>query len=272
VQARTSAALRETPPPEVFRWKTFDARMLTGLRHNPPVEFKGKRPVLIDIHGGPEEQARPYFLPEDVVYSNDLGVVRLYPNVRGSSGFGKTFLALDDGLKRADVLKDIGALLDWIKMQPDLDAGRVAVSGFSYGGYLSLLAAANYGTRLRGAISYSGISNLVTYLENTDGWRREMRRAEYGDERVPAVRAALEKAAPRTNAARIVKPLLIAQGANDPRVPAGEAEAMAGAARKNGVPVWLIIARNEGHQFSAPENQRFLGGATLLFLQQFLLQ
>ena len=148
----------------------------------------------------------------------------IFPNVRGSTGFGKTFLKLDNGMKREDSVKDIGALLDWIAQQPDLDASRVAISGGSYGGYMTLACAVHFADRITGAVSVVGISNFVTFLERTESYRRDLRRAEYGDERDPAMRAFLESISPLNHVARITKPLFVVQGLNDPRVPHTESE------------------------------------------------
>lgn len=178
---------------ELIHWKSFDARMISGFLYRPPAKFNGKRPVLIGLHGGPQVQTRPTFAGKVNYYLNELGVAVIYPNVRGSSGYGKTFLKLDDGMRREDAHKDIGALLDWIKTQPDLDADRVMVFGESYGGYLALAVAVNYSDRLRAVHSIAGPSNLVTYLEHSDSWVRELQRVEYGDERDPKTRAFLAR-------------------------------------------------------------------------------
>jgi dipeptidyl aminopeptidase/acylaminoacyl peptidase len=257
---------------EPIRWKSFDGRTISGILHRPPATFTGKRPVIIDIHGGPEDQHRPEYGYEDNFFINELGVVKIYPNVRGSTGYGKTFLDLDNETLREDSVKDIGALLDWIKTQPYLDADRVLVQGSSYGGYIALSVAAHYSDRIRGAISDSGPSNLATFVERTEGWRRDVRRAEFGDERDPKIRAFMEKSAPLNNAPKIKKPLFVIQGRNDPRVPASEAEAIVQAVRKNEVPVWLLMAKDEGHDFVVPQNRNFRLYSIILFVKEYLLQ
>lgn len=257
--------------PELIHWKTFDDRSLSGYLYRPPAKFIGKRPVIIDIHGGPEEQYRPGFGYEDNYFLNELGVAKIYPNMRGSSGFGRAFLALDNGLKREDSAKDIGALLDWIKTQPDLDADRVLVEGASYGGFMALSVAVNYGDRIRATISDSGPSNLATFVERTEGWRRGLQRAEFGDERDPMVRAFMERTAPLHNAQKIKKPLLIIQGQNDPRVPISESGSIV-QATKGRIPVWYLLARNEGHGFVQQSNRDFRLYATILFVEEFLLK
>ncbi len=201
-----------------------------------------------------------------------LGIAIVQPNVRGSSGYGKTFLALDNGTRREDAVKDIGALLDWIATQPRLDPSRVVVRGGSYGGYMSLAVAATYPDRIAGAVDVVGISNFVTFLRNTESYRRDLRRVEYGDERDEAMKTFLERISPTTNAARIVKPLFVVQGRNDPRVPYTEAEQIVEKVRAGGTPVWYLRAENEGHGFQRKENADFQFWATTLFLRETLLR
>lgn len=257
--------------PEVIHWKSFDDRQISGFLYRPPVKFVGKRPVIIDIHGGPDDQARPDFNGADNYFINELGVVKVYPNIRGSTGYGKTFLKLDNGSKREDAIKDIGALLDWIKTQPTLDSDRVLVTGVSYGGYVALSVAANYADRIRAAESISGPTNLVTFNEHTEDWRRDRRREEYGDERDPKMREFLNQIAPLNNASKIKKPLMIVQGENDVRVPPSEANQIVAAVKKTGTPVWYLLAKNEGHDFT----QRTLDlqlYETVMFVKEFLLK
>jgi acetyl esterase/lipase len=261
---------RSFPEQQIVRWKSFDGRTISGILNLPPARFTGKRPVLIAIHGGPESQAKLSFLGRTNYYVNELGIAVIQPNVRGSSGYGKTFLALDDGFKREDSVKDIGALLDWIATQPGLDAARVVVTGGSYGGYMSLAVATTYSERIAGSIDVVGISNFLTFLKNTESYRRDLRRVEYGDERDPAMRAHLEKISPLTNAGNIRKPLFVVQGKNDPRVPVTEAEQVVAKVRANGSPVWYLRGENEGHGFARRENADFQFYATVLFLQQTL--
>lgn len=262
-------AFRDT---EVVRWASFDGRTISGLINRPPASFKGRRPVLISIHGGPEAQATVGFLNRWQYFIQELGITLIQPNVRGSAGFGKTFLALDNGFLREDSVKDIGALLDWIKTQPDLDPERVVVAGGSYGGYMSLAVSTHYAQRIAGAIDIVGISHFVTFLNNTESYRRDLRRVEYGDERDPVMRAHLDKISPLTNAHKIRKPLFVVQGKNDPRVPYTEAEQIVAKVREQGTPVWYMRAENEGHGFARKENNDYLVWATALFLQQTLLK
>ena len=255
---------------QIVRWKSFDGRTISGILNLPPARFTGKRPVLISIHGGPEGQATMGFVGRSNYYVNELGIALIQPNVRGSSGYGKTFLSLDDGFKREDSVKDIGTLLDWIAKQPELDASRVVVTGGSYGGYMSLAVATTYSDRIAGSIDVVGISNFLTFLQNTESYRRDLRRVEYGDERDAAMRAHLEKISPLTNAGNIRKPLFVVQGKNDPRVPFTEAEQMVAKVRANGSPVWYLRGENEGHGFARRENADFQFYATVLFLQRTL--
>jgi dipeptidyl aminopeptidase/acylaminoacyl peptidase len=258
--------------PRLIRWKSFDGLEITGFHYQPSARFTGKRPVIINVHGGPASQARADFIGRYNYLVSELGVAIIYPNVRGSSGFGKTFVKLDDGMKREDSVKDIGALLDWIGQQPDLDAGRVLVSGGSYGGYMALASAVHFSERIAGAVTSVGISNFVTFLERTETYRRDLRRAEYGDERDPAMRAFLESISPLNQAEKITKPLLVVQGFNDPRVPHTEAEQIVAALRKRGTPVWFLMARDEGHGFAKKPNADFLFYVTVEFARQTLLK
>jgi dipeptidyl aminopeptidase/acylaminoacyl peptidase len=258
--------------PELVRWQSFDKRTISGFLYMPPTRFTGPRPVIINIHGGPEEQARPTFLGRNNYYLNELGVALLYPNVRGSSGYGKTFLKLDNGLLREDAYKDIGALLDWIKSQPRLDAGRVMVTGVSYGGHMSFVIATRENDRIRAALPVVGVSNLVSFLERTEAYRRDLRRVEYGDERDPRMREFMLRIAPLHNASKITKPIFVVAGGNDPRVPVNEAEQMVSTVRQNGTPVWYLMARDEGHGFAKKRNQDYQFYATVMFMRQYLLK
>jgi dipeptidyl aminopeptidase/acylaminoacyl peptidase len=259
--------------PKLVKWKSFDGLMISGFLYQPDAKkFPGKRPVLINIHGGPESQARPGFIGRNNYMVNELGFAMLYPNVRGSRGFGKTFLAMDNGMKREDSVKDIGALFDWIKDQSDLDAGKVLVMGGSYGGYMVLAVSTNYPDRIAGAIDTVGISNFVTFLTNTETYRRDLRRVEYGDERDPEMRKFLESISPLNNAQKIKRPLFVVQGKNDPRVPYTEAEQIVAQLKKQKTPVWFLMALDEGHGFAKKSNADFMFYAQIKFMEQTLLQ
>lgn len=257
--------------PELIHYPSFDGRSIPAFVYRPPARFAGPRPVLIDIHGGPESQFRPGFLGRTNYLIEELGLTLIYPNVRGSAGYGKSYLKLDNGPKREDAVKDIGALLDWIAQQPHLDAKRVGVIGASYGGFMSLASLTHYSDRLKAGIDVVGISSFVSFLLNTQGYRRDLRRAEYGDERDPAMRAIFEAISPLANAAKIQVPLLVAQGLNDPRVPASESEQIVARVRQGGQPVWSIVAKDEGHGFAKKKNQDYLQAAEALFLKTYLL-
>lgn len=263
--------LAELSEPELVRWKGQDGLALSGFLYPPPARFTGKRPVIVSVHGGPEGQSRPGFLGRNSYYLKELGVALLYPNVRGSSGFGKTFLAADNGVRREDTHRDLAALLDWVRTRPDLDGDRIMVMGGSYGGYMTLIAATQLSDRIRCAVDVVGISHLATFLQNTSGYRRDLRRAEYGDERDPTVRAFMDRTAPLNNVTKIRKPLFVVQGQNDPRVPYTEAEQIVAAAEKNGVPVWYLKAKDEGHGFTKKSNADFQFYATVRFVKEYLL-
>ncbi|MEM8963404.1 MAG: prolyl oligopeptidase family serine peptidase, partial [Acidobacteriota bacterium] len=256
---------------ELVRYPTFDQvdgepRTIPAFYYKP--KGPGPYPVLIDIHGGPEGQERPGFNPTLQYVVNQLGAAVLAPNVRGSAGYGKSYLKLDNGYLREDSVKDIGALLDWIEARPELDANRVVVFGGSYGGYMVLASMTHYNDRLRGGIDVVGISNFVTFLENTQDYRRDLRRVEYGDERDPKMREFLIEISPTTNATKITKPLFIVQGLNDPRVPASESEQMVDVIRKAGGDVWYLLAKDEGHGFRKKGNRDYYRASVMLFLER----
>lgn len=259
------------PEPELIRWKSFDGREITGFYYRPPARFPGNRPVIVDIHGGPESQARPGFQGRQTYLMAELGVALIEPNVRGSTGYGKSFTKLDDGPRRLDSVRDIGALLDWIGGRPELDASRVMVTGGSYGGYMTLAVATMYDKRIRCSLDIVGISNFVTFLANTESYRRDLRRVEYGDERDPAMRAFFEKIAPVNQTDSITRPLFVVQGANDPRVPRTESEQMVRMVKRHGTPVWYLLAKDEGHGFRKKPNVDYLFYGTVAFVRRFLL-
>ena len=260
------------PEPELIHWKSWDGRSISGFLYRPLAKFSGPRPVMILIHGGPEGQFQPDLLAGENYYLNELGVALIFPNVRGSSGYGKTFLALDNGMLRDGSYKDINSLLDWLGQQSGLDAKRVLVLGGSYGGFMTLAVATNYNDRICCSIDIVGPSNLVTFLEHTSGYRQDLRRVEYGDERDPKVRAYLESIAPANKAKNITKPLFVIAGQNDPRVPASESEQMATVVRQNNTPVWFLMAKDEGHGFHKKKNRDFEFYATAMFVKEFLLK
>ncbi|VWX59186.1 S9 family peptidase [Sphingorhabdus sp. 109] len=259
--------------PELVEIESFDGEKISGFLYRPdPARHTGKRPLIINIHGGPEGQATPRFLGRSNYLVNTLGVAIFYPNVRGSTGFGKRFVALDNGpwLRENSVL-DIGAFLDHLRKDKRIDRKRIAVTGGSYGGYMTLASMLRYGRKLKAGLEVVGISSFVTFLENTQAYRRDLRRVEYGDERIPEQRAKLEEISPLRRASEIDIPLMVVTGANDPRVPASEADQIVAAVRANGRPAWHLLAENEGHGFRKKANADYQFWASLLFWQKYLL-
>ena len=255
--------------PTLVRFPTFDGREIPAFYYRPP--GPGPFPVLVNIHGGPESQARPVFSALTQYLVSERGIAVIYPNVRGSDGYGKSYLLLDNGMKREDSVKDIGALLDWIGGQQELDAQRVGVLGGSYGGYMVLASLVTYAERIKAGLDVVGISSFVTFLENTSAYRQDLRRAEYGDERDPEMRAFLEQVSPLNRVGAITSALFVAQGANDPRVPEGEGRQIVDAVRTTGADVWYMLARNEGHGFAKKQNRDTLYLLAALFFERHLL-
>ena len=258
------------PDAELVEWKSFDGRMIPGILYRPAKRFTGPRPVMINVHGGPEARERPRALGRSNYFRNELGMAIIYPNVRGSIGYGKTYEHLDDGRNREDAVKDIGALLDWIATRPELDKNRVMLTGISYGGYVTLAAAIAYGDRIRCAFEGFGLSDFVAFLDGTDPSRRRDRLAEYGDPADPAMRTFLKSISPLTHAAKLKIPLFIVQGAKDTRVPPDQAEAMVRAVRANGTPVWYVVY-DAGHEEFTQATNDFNQYAWVLFVQKYLL-
>ena len=257
--------------PSHIQFKSFDGRMIPAWYFQPRGAAASKKmPVLISIHGGPESQYQPLFSPIIQYYLNELGIAVICPNVRGSSGYGKTYVALDNAEKREDSVKDIGALLDWIRQQSELDPSRVAVSGGSYGGYMVLASLTHFGDRIKAGIDIVGIANYLTFLERTAAYRVDLRRAEYGDERDPAMKAVFERISPLNNADKIRSALMVVHGRNDPRVPFFEAEQIAAKVRASGKPVWTLFANNEGHGFAKKDNSDYQRAVEVMFLKKHL--
>lgn len=257
--------------PERIRFESFDGREIPAYYYRPRGASQEKPcGVVVMIHGGPESQFQPYFSPVIQYYLNELGLAVIAPNVRGSSGYGKTYLTLDNGAKREDSVKDIGALLDWVITREELDASRVAVSGGSYGGYMVLASLVHYGDRIKAGIDNVGIANFITFLESTAAYRQDLRRAEYGDERDPELRKILTQISPANHADKIKSALLVLHGKNDPRVPVGEAVQIADRVRQQGKAVWTVIADNEGHGFAKRDNASYARAVEALFLKEQL--
>ena len=260
------AALAE---PRLIRFRSFDGQSVPAFVYRPrSAAANAPTPVIIDIHGGPESQTRPGWNPGAQYFADQLGATVILPNVRGSEGYGKAYLNLDNGAKREDSVKDIGALLDWIGTQGDLDPKRVAVYGQSYGGYMSLAVSTHFSDRLVGGVERYGISNWISFLQNTEAYRRDNRRAEYGDERDPAMRAVLERISPLASVGKIRKPMLVMQGANDPRVPQSESDQVVERLRSNGVDTWYVLFADEGHGFLKKQNNDLRREVETMFLKR----
>lgn len=257
--------------PELIEVRSFDGERVSGFLYRPDAaRFPGRRPLIVNIHGGPEGQSRPGFLGRNNYLLNELGIAIFYPNVRGSTGFGKRFVSLDNGpALRENSVRDIGAFLDRFDRDPALDRARFAVTGGSYGGYMCYASAIRYGERLRAANCVVAISNFVTFLENTQSYRRDLRRVEYGDERTQ--RAELLRISPMTRVSELRIPLMVVTGGNDPRVPASEADQMVRAVRAAGRTAWHLLGQNEGHGFAKKENQDYNFWVSLMFWQANLL-
>jgi dipeptidyl aminopeptidase/acylaminoacyl peptidase len=257
--------------PELVEARSFDGEGVSGFLYRPDAaRFPGRRPLIVNIHGGPEGQSRPGFLGRNNYLLNELGIAIFYPNVRGSTGFGKRFVSLDNGpALRENSVRDIGAFLDLFDRDPALDRTRFAVTGGSYGGYMCYASAIRFGDRLRAANCVVAISNFVTFLENTQSYRRDLRRVEYGDERTQ--RAELLRISPMTRVSELRIPLMVVTGGNDPRVPASEADQMVRAVRASGRAAWHLLGQNEGHGFAKKENQDYQFWVGLMFWQANLL-
>ncbi|MDB5688637.1 MAG: family peptidase [Sphingomonas bacterium] len=269
----TTSELGELDPatlaePELIRFKSFDGLSIPAFVYRPKGVAAGtKTPVIIDIHGGPEAQTRPIWNYGAQYFADVLKATVILPNVRGSDGYGKRYLNLDNAEKREDSVKDIGALIDWIGTQPGLDAGKVAVYGQSYGGYMSLAVMTHYSDRLVGGVERYGISNWASFLNNTEAYRRDNRRAEYGDERTAKMQAVFARISPLGNVARITKPMLVMQGANDPRVPKSESDQVVARLRANGNDAWYVLFADEGHGFLKKPNNDLRREVETVFLR-----
>jgi dipeptidyl aminopeptidase/acylaminoacyl peptidase len=255
--------------PELVRFQSFDRLSIPAFVYRPKSAGSGVRtPVIIDIHGGPESQTRPLWNPGAQYFADQLGATVILPNVRGSEGYGSRYLNLDNAERREDSVRDIGALLDWIARQPNLDPSRVAVYGQSYGGYMSLASMVHYSDRLVGGVERYGISNWTSFLQNTEAYRRDNRRAEYGDEREARMQSVFERISPLNNVRRITKPMLVMQGANDPRVPQSESDQIVRQLRTNGVEAWYVLFSDEGHGFQKKPNNDLRREVETVFLRR----
>lgn len=259
------------PAPQLIKWKSFDSLEISGFLYPASKKFHGKRPVIIDIHGGPVMQALPLYNSNTNYYTNELGVTVIFPNIRGSAGFGPGFTELDNGMKKENAVKDIGALLDWIAKQPGLDTSRVMVTGGSYGGYMTYRTAIEYNSRIRCAIEAFGISDLFSYKKSIDNAYREFFAQEFGDDSDRVIRDYFNRISPLRNANKITMPIFIVQGKNDPRIPYTESQQMVDAIKKNGGTVWYLLANDEGHGFYKQANEDYLFYASVEFIRKYLL-
>lgn len=259
--------------PRILTTKSFDGLEVSGLLYQPdPAKFPGKRPLIVSVHGGPEGQSTAGFMGRLNYYLNELGIGLFFPNVRGSTGYGKTFVSLDNGpFKREDSVKDMAALIDAVRAEKAVDAGRIGLTGGSYGGYMCYAAAVQLKDKIAATQCTVAISNFVSFLENTNPYRQDLRRVEYGDERDPVQRAKLTEISPLTRVNEIEKPMFVITGANDPRVPKSEADQMVAAIRANGGEAWHLVAADEGHGFAKKANSDYSFLAQLMFWQEHLL-
>ncbi len=258
-------------PAQLVHYPTWDRaagdrRTLSAYVYRP--RSPGPHPVLIDIHGGPAAQARPVFDPFLQFVVNELDYVVVAPNIRGSSGYGRTFLDLDNGMLREDAVKDIGSLLVWVGLQRDLDRQHIVVMGTGYGGYVALASLADYNDRLRGGIDIGGITDFVSLLDHAPADRRDLLRAEYGDDRDPDVRDFLRRISPLDKAQWIRKPLLVVQGLNDARVPATESAQLVASLRARGDDVWYLAAKDEGDGFGRKTDRDAYDRIVATFLER----
>ncbi len=259
------------PSPEVVTWNSFDGEVISGILYRPAARFTGARPVMIQIHGGPDVRERAIFRGRSNFLLNELGVAIIYPNVRGSAGFGRKFEQLDNGRGRDGAIKDVGALLDWIGTRPELDGTRVVLNGVSYGGWLALESGIVYNDRIRGVIEGAGITDFITFLDQTDPGRQENRRGEYGDERDPAMREYLKSISPVTRASEMKKPTLILHPGKDTRVPVGQAEELVKALKANNAPVWYLEFSEANHDTLPGVGGTYLLTTWMWFFKNFVL-
>jgi dipeptidyl aminopeptidase/acylaminoacyl peptidase len=253
--------------PELVHYPTFDHRAIPAYLYRPNTAAGDRSPVIVDVHGGPEGQQRIDF---DPIYQYFLqrGYTIFTPNVRGSTGYGRAYSHLDDVEKRMDSVADLAHAVAWLRDSGVGEARRIAVLGGSYGGFMVLSALTSYPDLWAAGVDIVGIANFVTFLENTGPWRRKLREAEYGS--LERDRALLEAISPIHKVEQIRAPLLVIHGANDPRVPIGEAEQIAASIKARGGSVEYVRLEDEGHGIVKLANKLVCYPAIAEFLDRHL--
>lgn len=253
--------------PSLIHYPTFDGRQIPAFLFLPPDKPAQGLPVVINVHGGPESQARPIFNAVQQ-YLVAQGYAVLVPNVRGSTGYGHAYMSLDDVRKRMDSVADLQHAALWLRESGLADPARIVVMGGSYGGFMVLSAITTYPDLWAAAIDIVGIANFVTFLENTRPWRRKLRESEYGS--LENDREFLEEISPIRRVEQIKAPLFVIHGANDPRVPVGEAEQIVSALRQRQVPVEYLRFEDEGHGLVKRANRLVAYPAIARFLDKYV--
>ncbi|MFB6262194.1 MAG: prolyl oligopeptidase family serine peptidase [Bradymonadaceae bacterium] len=253
--------------PRLVRFESFDGLEVPAFYSTPP-DAEPPYPVLVDVHGGPEAQRRPRLSPT-TQYFVHRGFAVFEPNVRGSRGYGKAYMALDDVRNRMDSVADLNAGWEWLVESGGADPDSIAVYGASYGGFMVLSSLVTYPQLWAAGVDMVGVANFVTFLENTSDYRRHLREAEYGS--LDEDREFLESISPLNHLDALDAPLMVVHGANDPRVPVSEAEAVAEAAEEKGLPVECLIYEDEGHGLAKRENRLDAYPQIADFLEEQLL-
>ena len=256
---------RKLVDPELLSFKSFDGKTVSLFYFQKTPSPGEKRPVIVMVHGGPESQAQPYFNPV-TQYLVQAGYAVAAPNVRGSTGYGKTFAHLDDIEKREDSVRDLSEVGKFVAARPDVDPKRIALYGGSYGGYMVLAGLTLYPDQWAAGVDIVGIANFRTFLEQTAAYRRATREAEYGSLKNDG--ALLDKISPIHKIDRIKAPLMVIHGTRDPRVPIGEAKQVAEGLQKRGLPVKLMTFEDEGHGLAKRANRLVAYPAMVKFLDE----
>jgi len=254
--------------PELIHFETFDGRSIPAFFYMPKSWEGEKPPVILNVHGGPESQSRPSFNVVNQFFVNN-GFAVLFPNVRGSTGYGKTYVHLDDVRQRMDSVRDLRYAHKWLVDSGKIDPKRIAIYGGSYGGFMVLSSLTTYPDLWAAGIDLYGIANFLTFLKNTGPWRQKQRAAEYGD---PVKdEEFLKEISPIHKADKITAPLLVIHGVNDPRVPKSETDQIVDALKKRGVAVEYVLFDDEGHGIVKLKNRLTAYSAIIKFLQNHLV-